>query len=167
MSVTNVLKDSETLTMTITAEFDAPIARTWQLWENPRLLERWWGPPTYPATVVDHDLTPGGSVTYFMTGPEGDRSRGWWRVLAVDAPHRLEFEDGFGDDAGVPNPEMPTMTTRVTLEEQPGGRTRMAINTTFPSVESMEQIVSMGMEEGITSAIAQIDELLLVDAAPM
>ena len=47
------------LTMTITAEFDAPIERVWQLWADPRQLERWWGPPTYPATVVDHDLSPG------------------------------------------------------------------------------------------------------------
>ncbi len=167
MTVTSVHKDSETMTMTITAEFDAPIGRVWQLWENPRELERWWGPPTYPATVVDHDLTPGGSVTYFMTGPEGDQPRGWWRVLAVDAPHRLEFEDGFADNAGDPNPDMPTMTIRVALDEQPDGGTRMTIETTFPSLENMEQIISMGAEEGMTSAIAQIDELLRADVTPM
>lgn len=160
MTVTSVHKDPETMTMTITSEFDATIGSVWQLWGNPRQLERWWGPPTYPATVVDHDLTPGGRVTYFMTGPEGDQPRGWWRVLAVDAPHRLEFEDGFADDAGHPNPDMPTMTIRVTLNEQPDGGTQMAIETTFPSLEAMEQIISMGMEEGMTSAIAQIDELL-------
>lgn len=160
MTVTSVHKDPETMTMTITSEFDATIGSVWQLWGNPRQLERWWGPPTYPATVVDHDLTPGGRVTYFMTGPEGDQPRGWWRVLAVDAPHRLEFEDGFADDAGHPNPDMPTTTTRVTLNEQPDGGTQMAIETTFPSLEAMEQIISMGMEEGMTSAIAQIDELL-------
>lgn len=160
MTVTNVHKDPDAMTMTITAEFDAPIARVWQLWENPRELERWWGPPTYPATVVDHDLTPGGSVTYFMTGPEGDQSHGWWRVLAVDAPNRLEFEDGFADDAGKPSPDMPVMIIRVALNEQPGSGTQMAVETTFPSVEAMEQIIAMGMEEGFTSAIAQIDDLL-------
>ena len=51
MTVTNVHKDPEALTMTITAEFDAPVERVWQLWADPRQLERWWGPPTYPATV--------------------------------------------------------------------------------------------------------------------
>ncbi len=70
MSVTRVDKDPNALTMTITAAFDAPVGAVWQMWENPRRLERWWGPPTYPATVVDHDLIPGGRVTYFMTGPE-------------------------------------------------------------------------------------------------
>jgi uncharacterized protein YndB with AHSA1/START domain len=160
MTITSVHKDPEAMTLTLTAEFDAPVGRVWQLWEDPRQLERWWGPPTYPATVVDHDLTPGGSVTYFMTGPEGDQPRGWWRVLAVEAPHRLEFEDGFADDAGIPNPEMPTTTTRVEIGEQPEGRTRMAIETTFPSLEAMEQMVAMGMEEGMALAIGQIDDLL-------
>jgi uncharacterized protein YndB with AHSA1/START domain len=130
------------------------------MWENPRLLEKWWGPPTYPATVVDHDLTPGGRVTYFMTGPEGDQPRGWWRVIAVEAPHRLEFEDGFADEAGNPDLEMPTMTTRVTLTEQIDGGTRMAIEATFPSVEAMERLAAMGMEEGIRLAVGQIDDLL-------
>lgn len=160
MTVMSVHKDPEAMTMTITAEFDAPVGRVWQLWVNPRRLERWWGPPTYPATFVDHDLTPGGSVTYFMTGPEGDQHRGWWRVLAVAAPHHLEFEDGFADDAGEANPDMPTMTIRLTLDEQADGGTRMAIETTFPSMEGMDQMISMGMEEGMTSAVAQIDGVL-------
>ena len=165
MSVTTVDKDPEAMTMTITSEFEAPIGRVWQLWADPRQLERWWGPPTYPATVVDHDLSPGGSVNYFMTGPEGDQPRGWWRVLAVDAPNRLEFEDGFADDAGEPNPDMPTMTIRVTLNEQAGG-TRMAIETTFPSMEAMDQMLSMGMDEGMTSAVAQIGDLLRAGVTP-
>jgi uncharacterized protein YndB with AHSA1/START domain len=160
MSVTRVHKDPEALTMTITAEFPTPIDRVWDLWADPRKLERWWGPPTYPATFVDHDLTPGGHVSYFMTGPAGDKPRGWWRILSVEAPHYLEFENGFADDAGEPNPDMPTMTMRVTLEEHDRGVTRMAIETTFPSKESMDQLISMGMEEGITAAVAQIDDLL-------
>lgn len=167
MSVTSVHKDPETMTMTITAEFDAPIGRLWQLWANPRQLERWWGPPTYSATVVDHDLSPGGSVTYFMTGPEGDHAGGWWRVLAVDAPHRLEFEDGFADDAGEPNADMPTMTIRVALNKQAGGGTRMSIETTFPSKEAMDQMISMGMEDGMMAAVGQIDELLQAEVNPL
>src|ERR687895_2709049 len=98
MPVTDVEHDLDARTLTITAEFAAPVERIWQVYADPRQLEKVWGPPTYPATVVDHDLTPGGRVTYFMTGPEGDQSRGWWRVLTIEAPHHLEFEDGFADD---------------------------------------------------------------------
>ena len=94
MPVTSVVKDADARTMTITARFDAPIERVWRLWSDPRQLERWWGPPDYPATVTEHDLVPGGTVAYAMTGPNGDQHTGWWRVRAVDAPHALEFEDG-------------------------------------------------------------------------
>lgn len=162
MTVTNVHKDPQAMTMTITAEFDAPIERVWQMWENPRQLEQWWGPPTYPATFVDHNFTPGGTVSYFMTGPEGDQPRGWWRVIGIDAPRRLDFEDGFADGAGNPNPEMPTTKTRVELTVQPDAGTRMVIATTFSSLESMKQMVAMGMEEGMTLAVGQIDDLLRV-----
>jgi uncharacterized protein YndB with AHSA1/START domain len=105
-------------------------------------------------------LTPGGSVIYLLTGLEGDKHRGWWRVQAVDAPHRLEFEDGFADDAGNPNADLPTTTVRVTLQEQAGGGTRMEIASTFPSLEAMEQLIAMGVEEGMAAAIGQIDQLL-------
>lgn len=163
MSVTSVEKDVESLTMTITAQFDAPTARVWQVWQDPRQLERWWGPPTYPATVVGHDLTPGGSVTYFMTGPEGDTHHGWWRVSAVDAPRYLEFIDGFADAEGNPNPDMPVTTTRVSLHEEADG-TRMQVTTIFPTAQAMEQLIAMGMEEGSAAAMGQIDGLLMTES---
>lgn len=159
MTVTDVTKDPEARTMTVTSEFDAPVNRVWQLWADPRQLERWWGPPTYPATVVDHDLSPGGVVTYFMTGPEGDKSHGWWRVATVDEPNRIEIEDGFGDNPDSPVPGMPTVTMVVTLTEE-ADRTRMTMTTTFPSIEAMEEMVNMGMEEGIQQALGQIDDIL-------
>src|SRR5712692_6803432 len=115
MTVLAVDRDPVALTLTIVSEFDAPAARVWQVWADPRQLERWWGPPTYPATVVDHDLTPGGSVTYYMTGPDGEKYHGWWRVIAVDPPHSLEIEDGFADDSRRPNDDLPTTSIEVRL----------------------------------------------------
>jgi uncharacterized protein YndB with AHSA1/START domain len=160
MPVTNISKDADNLTMTIEAAFAAPIDRVWEMWSDPRLLERWWGPPTHPATVVEHDLKVGGSVKYFMTGPEGDRHRGWWRVLAVDPPRKLEFEDGFADEDGNPNEDMPTMVSRVALAEDGDAATSVTIETKFGSLEAMQQLIEMGMEEGSKLAINQIDALL-------
>jgi uncharacterized protein YndB with AHSA1/START domain len=164
MSVTGLTKDPEARTMTITARFDAPADRVWRVWSDPRQLERWWGPPTYPATVLDHDLRPGGEVAYLMTGPEGDEHRGWWRIAVVEPPRLLEFEDGFADDAGNPAPDMPTTTVRVTLTEPADGGTVMEVRSLFPSTEAMEQLVAMGMEEGMKAAMGQIDALLVPGA---
>jgi uncharacterized protein YndB with AHSA1/START domain len=160
MTFTSVRKDPEALTMTVSAELDATVERAWQLWADPRQLERWWGPPTYPATVVDHDLAPGGRVTYFMTGPEGDKYHGWWHILAVDAPRRLELKDGFADDSGAPNDALPTTTMVVTMTERESGGTVMAIESHYPSLQAMEQLASMGMEEGMTAALGQIPAIL-------
>jgi len=164
MTVTAVRKDPNALKMTTTAEFDASPERVWQLWADPRQLERWWGPPTYPATFTAHDLTPGSRVEYHMTGPEGDQPRGYWDVLEADAPHRLVFRDGFANDDGTPNDALPRNEARVTIEDIGDGRTRMSIESIFPSSEAMEQVLAMGMEEGLTQAVGQIDAILAEDA---
>ena len=160
MTVTGIRKDPGARTMTLDAEFDAAPERVWQLWADPRQLERWWGPPTYPATVDRHDLRPGGHVDYHMTGPEGDQPRGFWEVDEVHAPHRLVFRDGFANEDGSPNTELPVTIARVTIEEIGEGRTRMSIESEFPTIEAMEQLAAMGTEEGMTLAVGQIDAIL-------
>jgi uncharacterized protein YndB with AHSA1/START domain len=152
-------KDLEALTLSLTARFDAPIARIWEMWADPRLLERWWGPPTHPATFEAHDLTPGGAMSYYMTGPEGERYHGWWRMREVNPPNSLEFEDGFADDEGNPNPDLPTVLIRVDLREA-DGRTTMVVVDTFASLEAMEEVIAMGAEEGFVQAIGQIYDLI-------
>jgi uncharacterized protein YndB with AHSA1/START domain len=164
MTVTALRKDPEALTMTLDAEFDAPAERVWQLWADPRQLERWWGPPTYPATVTSHDLRPGGRVEYHMTGPEGDQPRGYWDIVEAEAPHRLVFRDGFANDDGTPNADMPVNEARVSIEEIGAGRTRMSIQSIFADTAAMEQQIAMGMEEGLKQAVGQIDAILAEDA---
>jgi uncharacterized protein YndB with AHSA1/START domain len=164
LTVTAVTKDPKALTMTMIAEFDASAQRVWQLWADPRQLERWWGPPTYPATFTKHDLSPGSRVEYHMTGPEGDQPRGYWDIIETDPPRRLVFRDGFANDDGTPNENLPTSEGRVTIEEIGVGRTRMSLESIFPSTEAMEQVLAMGAEEGLKQAIGQIDAILAEDA---
>jgi uncharacterized protein YndB with AHSA1/START domain len=160
MTVISVVKDADARTMTITARFDAPIGRVWQVWSDPRLLERWWGPPMYPATVTEHDLVPGGTVAYYMTGPEGERHGGWFRVRAVDPPHNLELDAGVADADGSPIPDTPTAVIRVALSELAGGGTQMDITTAWASDDGMEWMLATGTDVGMATAVGQIDELL-------
>ena len=159
MSVTSIEKDFDRLTLVVVADFDATPERVWQLWADPRKLERWWGPPSYPATVQQYDLTPGGDVSYFMTGPEGEKYRGWWRVTSVNPPKSLEFIDGFADENGDPSQTLPTTTTYVQLSGHEGG-TRMELRSTFDTKEQMQQLDEMGLAEGLTLAVGQMDALL-------
>ena len=159
MTVTSVEKDYDTLTLTLVAEFDAPIERVWQLWADPRQLEHWWGPPSHPATVEEHNLAPGGEVTYFMTGPNGEKSRGWWRVTSVDPPTSLQFFDGFADQEGRPSANVATTTVQVQLTEHDGG-TRMVMRSVFDSQEQMERLDRIGAIEVLRQSVGQMDALL-------
>jgi uncharacterized protein YndB with AHSA1/START domain len=153
MTVTRVDKDPESRTMTITAEFDAPVDRVWLLWADPRRLERWWGPPAHPATVTEHDLRPGGKVSYFVDDPAGDRLNGSWQVIAVDPPRHLEFDQA--------NPQLlPTVRMRVALEPRADGGTRMTIDASFPTGSAMDELLRLGFDQGMSTAVGQMDAAL-------
>jgi uncharacterized protein YndB with AHSA1/START domain len=159
MSVVSVEKDYDTLSLTLVAEFDAPIERVWQLWADPRQLERWWGPPSHPATVEKHHLVPGGEVAYFMTGPEGETSRGWWRVTSVEPTRSLEFTDGFANQDGTPNVDTPTTAVRVRLTER-SGRSRMELRFVFESSAHMQQLERRGAFAVFPESVGQMDAVL-------
>lgn len=159
MTVVETHQDPQALTFTLVADLAAPPDRAWLLWSDPRQLERWWGPPTWPATFVEHDLRPGGRATYVMTGPEGEKAHGWWRFTAVDAPRSIELEDGFADDSGEPDLTLPVAALRVDLAATSGG-TRMTMVSRFGSAADMERLLGMGMAEGMTLAAGQMDAVL-------
>jgi uncharacterized protein YndB with AHSA1/START domain len=159
MPIVDISKDTRKLTMTVTAQFAAPVERVWAAYADPRQIERFWGPPEWPATFERHDFAVGGRSEYVMTGPNGEQSRGFWEFLSVDAPRSFEVTDGFLGPDGRPSPGMPTMHMRFTFEPHEGG-TRMVTVTTFPSLEALEQLLAMGMEEGMKAAMGQIDAVL-------
>lgn len=159
MPVTNVTHDIDTRTLTITAEFAASVTRIWQIYADPRQLERVWGPPGAPATVVDHDFQPGGRVTYFMTGPEGEKYAGYWIIDTIDEPNGFSFHDGFADDDFNPVDNLPLSRNDYTFADR-DGHTIATFLSTYESAEDLQKVLEMGMEEGATGAINQIDELV-------
>jgi len=164
MTVISTKTDPVALSLTVVAQFAASPERVWAVWENPRQLERWWGPPTYPATFTRHDFEVDGESRYFMTGPQGDTPHGWWRMYLIDEPRRLDFANGLAGDDGEPIPCVEPMAAHVTFEPIDGG-TRMSTVSNFVDEAQMEKMLAMGMSEGMTQAVTQIDKLLASQAA--
>lgn len=158
MPITSVDKDLENLTMTVVADFTVPVRRLWDAYVDPRQIEKFWGPEEWPATFIRHDVYPGGRSQYYMTGPEGERSHGFWEFLSVDEGRSFEVADGFADENGAPNADMPTMRMVFGFEETREG-SRLITTTYFNSLEELEQLLGMGMEEGLRSAMSQIDDV--------
>ena len=159
MPITTVDQDLEALTLRVVAEFPVPVRRLWDAYADPRQIERFWGPPEWPATFTRHDMFPGGRSAYYMTSPEGEASGGYWEFLDVDEPRSFEVRDGFTTSEGAPDPGLPSM--RMTFEfEEAGEGSRLVTTTYFDSLEQLEQLLAMGMREGMTAAMGQIDDVL-------
>ncbi len=159
MPITSVSKDPAALTMTVVAEFPVPIQRLWDAYADPRQLERFWGPPTYPARFTRHDMYPGGRSEYAMIGPDGDGTNAYWEFLDVVPLESFEVRDGFANPDGTANSEMPTMRVAFVFTETEVG-SRVITTTWFNSVEDLDQLLSMGMEEGMREAMGQMDAAL-------
>lgn len=159
MPITSVTSDADALTLTVVGDYPVPVERLWAAYADPRQLERFWGPETWPATFTRHDVEVGGESAYYMTGPDGSVSRGWWRFLAVEPGRRFEVEDGFAQEDGSQDEAMPSMRMVFDFAPTETG-SRMTSVTYFPSLEAMERLVEMGMVEGMRSALGQLDGVL-------
>lgn len=159
MPITSVSKDPAALTMTVVAEFPVPVQRLWDAYADPRQLERFWGPPTYPARFTRHDMYPGGRSEYAMTGPAGDVSRGYWEFLSVLPQESFEVRDGFAAEDGSDNHDMPSMRMVFRFSATATG-SQVSTTTYFNSVEDLDQLLAMGMEEGMREAMAQMDAVV-------
>jgi uncharacterized protein YndB with AHSA1/START domain len=168
MTVVSSHRNTDNLTLAITSELAAPPERVWQVWQDSAQLSRWWGPPTWPATFTRHDFRVEGRSHYYMTGPEGEHAYGAWEVTALEPPHRLAFVDAFADEEGRFLDDPAPMRISVSIEPATlasGPGSRMTITTSFDSLQHLEQVADMGMEEGMTQALGQIDGLLAETAS--
>ncbi|MGL3149037.1 SRPBCC family protein [Microbacterium sp. A82] len=159
MPVTDVTTDAENLTMTVVADLAAPVERVWAAYSDPRQLERFWGPPGWPATFTTWDHAVGGRAIYHMTSPQGEKSSGAWEFLAIEEPHRFEVLDSFVDDDGTPLEGFPAMRMAFAFEAS-GDSTRMVTTSYFTSAKALEQVVAMGAIEGTKMAMGQLDAVL-------
>lgn len=160
MPVTDVTTSAEELTLTMVGEFPVPVERLWSAFTDPRQLERFWGPPGWPAQFADFDFVPGGLAHYTMTSPRGEKSSGYWEFISIEDGTSFDVIDGFADEAGSPNDEMPSMRMTFAFTATDEG-SRLVSTTFFPDLEQMEQLAQMGMVEGATLAYGQLDRVLI------
>jgi uncharacterized protein YndB with AHSA1/START domain len=140
----------------ITREFDAPRALVFKTVTDPQLIPQWWG-PRYLSTEVDQmEVRPGGQWRFINRDAEGSVYAFHGVYHEILAPERIidtfEFE-------GLPETGHVTLET-MKLEELPGGRTRLIVQSVFQSVADRDATLQSGMESGVNDTYDRLAELL-------
>jgi uncharacterized protein YndB with AHSA1/START domain len=104
-------------------------------------------------------MIEGGRSEYFMTGPDGATSAGYWVFESIEPGRTISISDGFADEHGSANTDLPTTRTEFSFTPTADG-SRLTAVTTFADADSMQQLLDMGMQEGATLAFGQMDAVL-------
>lgn len=159
MPVTDITTDVERLTMTLVADFAAPVERLWHAFTQIEQLNRFFGPPTWPAKFESLEMHPGGRARYKMTGPKGETAAGAWEFLEVNEGQSFTVLDQFTDDDGNVQTELPQMRVTYQFDATDTG-SRLTNTTYFTSPEALEEVIAMGAIEGTKLAFNQLDVVL-------
>jgi uncharacterized protein YndB with AHSA1/START domain len=154
--------------ITIERTFDAPRERVFAAFSDPVALARWWGPAGWTLSVCEVDFRPGGSWFYCMAGegPDGAPIEACGRAdyQEIVAPERIVMEDAFANRDGTVNDALPrTHSTFLFLDA--GGRTTLRNVARYDSAAALQEVLAMGMAEGITQTFDRLEELLSGGAA--
>jgi uncharacterized protein YndB with AHSA1/START domain len=157
--------DKDRSTITVIREFDGPRQLVWDCHTKRELLDRWFAPKPLTTKTKHMDFRPGGYWHYAMITPDGEK---YWSRLdyeTVDPIDGYSAQDGFCDEAGAVNPDLPRSQWKVAFVDE-NGRTLVTTVVQYASAEALQAVIAMGMKEGLASTLERLDELLpLLQAA--
>ena len=152
-------KDLENKKIKVTREFDAPVEKVWRAWTEKELLDQWWAPRPWKTVTQTMNFSNGGTWLYYMEGPDGSGHYCRTDYNSIVTNKSYEGLVFFCDEKGNINPGFPRMNWKVAFNKADSG-TKINVEITFDSIESLEKIIEMGFKEGFASAQNNLDELL-------
>jgi uncharacterized protein YndB with AHSA1/START domain len=139
--------------------FDAPRELVFQVWSDPKHLAHWWGPKGWSLPVCTMDFRPGGAWHYCMRGPGGEESWGKATYQEITPPERIVYIDAFADADGNVVADAPQMVVTVTFSDEQG-KTRLTNHIQFASAKELQEILAMGMNEGMIETWDRLEQYL-------
>jgi uncharacterized protein YndB with AHSA1/START domain len=146
-------------TLTLSRIFDAPKELVFSMFSNPDYLEKWWGPTEWPATIVSFEFKPDGVWHYYMQGPDGTKAWGKTTFTAIDEPNKITYVDAFSNEEGTVDESLPQSSTVLTFEDV-DGKTLLTTTSVYESAEKIQEVINMGMLEGVADTWNQLDVLI-------
>jgi len=160
-------KDLENKTLIIEREFDGPVDKVWQAYADKETFEKWWGPVGWETTAKEFNFSPGGRVHYDMKCLDENQTEWFgqsaWGVMlieSVDEPNKFTYKDYFSDEQGTLDEDKPTITVTNEFVDLGNGRSKLVSRSVAESADKIEELIKMGMIEGLTSQFTRLDQLL-------
>lgn len=158
------LADKEKNTLTIRREFAGNRQLVWDCYTKSELLNQWFAPEPFTTKTRSMEFRPGGHWIYAMIDPKGPEYWGRTDYLTIDPINNYTALDAFCDDKGEINADLPRAKWNVTFTDK-GEHTLVETVVTYNSLQDLETVINMGMEEGMKSTLEKLDKLLLKIAA--
>ena len=155
------MSDKSNNTIVVNREFAGKRQLVWDCYTKSELLDRWFAPKPLTTKTKSMDFCEGGHWHYAMVDPSGQEYWGFLEYLTIDPIDRYTALDGFSDETGIVNPEMPRSNWEVTFTEA-GVHTLVRTVVAYGSAEDLDKVIAMGMKDGLASTLERLDELLLV-----
>lgn len=153
------LVDKENNTLTVRREFAADRQLVWDCHTKRELLEQWFAPKPWVARTKSMDFSEGGHWLYAMQGPEGEEHWGRMDYIAIQPISSFKAWDGFCDAEGILNPDLPRAQWRSTFDAL-SENTLVQTVVSYNSLADLETVLQMGMKEGLTACLDQLEALL-------
>ena len=154
------LVDKEKNTITVKKEFAAPRQLVWDCYTKKDLLDQWFAPQPFTTRTKVMEFREGGSWIYAMIDPEGKEYWGRMDYLKIKPIDRYEALDGFCDENGDINKDLPRSNWEVTFSDVASNALVQTV-VRYKSLSDLEAVIQMGMKEGLTSTLERLDDLLL------
>lgn len=164
MEKTVITKKPDSNQLVFERTFDAPKERVFDAFTSADALAQWWGPRGWETTTKELSVEPGGRWHYGMKCV--DESQGDWFgqtswglsvYETIDEPNGFTYTDYFSDELGVINESMPKTKSEMVFETVEGG-TKLTSTITCESREAYDQLVNMGMLEGLSETWDRLEE---------
>ncbi|HQU99961.1 MAG: SRPBCC domain-containing protein [Bacteroidia bacterium] len=152
--------DKANNTLVIKREFDAPRQMVWDCYTKQEYLDQWFAPKPFTTKTKSMDFSNGGHWHYAMIDPDGNHYWGYTTYNNIKPIDTYQTEDAFSNEAGEINTELPQAKWEVTFKDF-NALTIVETIVYYNSLQDLETIINMGMQEGMKATLEKLDELLL------
>lgn len=151
--------DKENNTLTMRREFAANRQLVWDCYTKSDLLDQWFAPKPFTTRTKSMEFRNGGHWHYAMVDQDGNHYWGWTEYFNIKPIDSYETSDAFSNENGEINTELPKAKWLVAFADK-GEHAVVETIVYYASLNDLETVINMGMQDGMVSTLEKLDELL-------